>query len=180
MKESGILIAIACCWVSFAFAPCSVCAQTKDTWEKAQSPRAFVEGFYRWYVPAAQKVDGASHSDFAIQQKGRAFSPELRRLLKEDSEAQAKCSDIIGLDMDPFLMSADEESYEVGRIVNEGGSYKAEIYGVRSGKRLATSILIAEFSRAGHWFFVNFHYPDHTDLLTILKRPRPACSMPIS
>jgi hypothetical protein len=128
----------------------------------------------------AQKVDGSIHSDYAIQHKSRAFSPELRQLLKEDSEAQAKCSDIIGIDMDPFLGSADEESYEVGEIVKEGGNYKGEIYGVLSGKRLATPVLIAEFSGAGgHWVFVNFYYPNGTDLITGLREPRPACSRPV-
>ena len=139
-----------------------------------------MEGFYRWYVPVAQKVDGKTHADIAIQRKARAFSHELRQLLREDSEAQAKCSDIIGFDGDPFLITADEESYEVGKIVKEGANYRAEIYGVASGKRLATPVLIAEFSgAAGHWFFVNFHYPNGTDLLTGLKEPRPVCSMPV-
>ena len=139
-----------------------------------------MEGFYQWYVPVAQKVDGTTHSDFAIQHKGRAFSPELWKLLREESNAQAKCRDIIGIDLDPFLISADEENYEVGEIAKEGGNYRAEIYGVRSGKRLATPILIAEFSgTAGHWFFVNFHYPNSADLLTMLRVPRPVCSMPI-
>ncbi|HTX74876.1 MAG TPA: hypothetical protein VMD29_01635, partial [Terracidiphilus sp.] len=87
--------------------------------------------------------------------------------------------DIIGIDMDPFLVSADEENYEVGEIAQKGGNYRAEIYGVRSGKRLATPVLIAEISGArGHWFFVNFHYPNGADLLRILKEPRPPCSMP--
>ena len=180
MKGSRIPAAMAYCWFVFAVATYSVCAQTKGAWETAQSPRAFVEGFYRWYVPVAQKVDGTTHSDYAIQHKSRAFSPELRQLLKEDSEAQAKCSDIIGIDMDPFLISGDEESYEVGKIAKEGGNFRAEIYGVRSGKRLATPVLIAEFSGAGgHWFFVNFHYPNGTDLLTALKKPQLACSMPV-
>jgi hypothetical protein len=99
--------------------------------------------------------------------------------LREDSDAQAKCSDIIGIDLDPFLISADEGSYEVGKIAKEGGNYRAEIYGVQSGKRLATPALIAELSGTrGHWFFVNFHYPNSADLLTMLKEPRPACSMP--
>jgi hypothetical protein len=180
MKGPRNPAAAVCCWLVFAVAACSVCAQAKGAWEAAQSPRAFVEGFYRWYVPIAQRVDGTTHSDFAIQRKGSAFSAELRQLLREDSEAQSKCSDIIGIDMDPFLVSGDEESYEVGKIAKEGGNYRAEIYGVRSGKRLATPVLIAEISGAkGHWFFVDFHYPNSADLLTILKKPRPACSMPI-
>jgi len=138
-----------------------------------------VEGFYRWYLPVAQKVDGKTYSEIAIRNKSTVFTPELRQLLKEDNEAQAKCSDIIGIDMDPFLVSADEEGYEVGGIIKEGASFKAKIYGVRSGKRLETPILIAEFSGSpGHWFFVNFHYPNSLDLLTALKKPRWACSMP--
>jgi hypothetical protein len=138
-----------------------------------------VEGFYRWYVPVAQKVNGGPASDFALKHKG-AFSPELLKLLQADSDAQAKCSDIIGIDMDPFLIGGDEESYEVGNIAKQGGNYKAEIYGVRSGKRLATPLLGAEFSGAeGHWFFVNFYYPKSADLLTMLRKPLPACSMPV-
>lgn len=180
MKATKALARRTCCCLVFFCLAGPVWAQVKDAPEIAQSPRAFVEGFYRWYVPLAQGTHEEDPLEFALMHKAPAFSPELWRLLKEDTDAQAKCHDIIGLDMDPFLTSRDEDNYEVGKVAQVGGNYQAEIYGVWQGKRLATPISIAEFSEAaGHWFFVNFHYPKGGDLLTALKKPRPACSMPV-
>jgi hypothetical protein len=136
-----------------------------------------VEGFYKWYV---SRIPSNVSWDFALKYRSSAFSPQLLRLLKEDRAAQAACEDIVGLDFDPILNTQDPENrYEVGNITHAGQNYKADIYGVRSGKRSEKSSVIAEFTKGnGHWYFVNFHYEtdSSTDLLTILKNPEKCLS----
>lgn len=158
--------------------PSLLLGQTTTT-QKAFSPRQFVEGFYRWYLPIILNPQTGTASDVALKYKASAFSPELLRLLKADSAAQAGCEDLIGLDFDPFLYTQDSEGhYEVGKITQTGQSYRAEIYGVRSGVRFDKPSVIAEFTvQSGHWFFVNFIYPEGSDLLTTL-RSEEKCSSP--
>ena len=133
--------------------PSLLLGQTTTT-QKAFSPRQFVEGFYRWYLPIILNPQTSIASDVALKYKASAFSPELLRLLKADSAAQAGCEDLIGLDFDPFLYTQDSEGhYEVGKITQTGQSYRAEIYGVRSGVRFDKPSVIAEFTvKSGHWF----------------------------
>ncbi len=158
--------------------PCSLATQTIGTHETG-GPRQFVDMFYKWYVPHALNSDTNTPWNLAIKQKNVDFSDLLIKLLKEDSAAQARCEELVGLDFDPFLNGQDpEKSYEVGEINREGRVYRANIYGVRSGKRLDTYAVSAELSEEnGHWVFVNFHYPYpvRTDLVTILQS-RPSCS----
>ncbi len=170
----------ACCWLVLLILPCSLDAQAKGGQEAIKTPREFVEGFYKWYVPNALSDNVTRAWDLALKQTGSPLSPQLGRLIKEDSDAQSKCAELIGLDFDPFLFSQDpEERYEVGKIIQKGQVYRAEIYGVRSGKRFDTPALSAEFSEQnGHWLFLNFYYPEGSDLLAILKSPRAACTVP--
>jgi hypothetical protein len=108
------------------------------------------------------------------------MSVQLAKLLREDSVAQAACADLVGLDFDPFLNSQDPAPrYEVGGISRNEQTFRAEIYGMQSGRRSAKPSLSAEFRESdGHWFFVNFYYPNGTNLLAILKSPRLPCSTP--
>lgn len=168
----------ACCLFVLFLLPCSLVSQA-TTAQKALSPREFVEGFYKWYI---SRNPGNVSWDFALKYRSSAFSPQLLRLLKANSAAQAACEDIVGLDFDPILNTQDPDNrYEVGNIAQTGQNYKAEIYGVRSGKRDEKPYVIAEFTEDnGHWYFVNFHYlyDDGTiaDLLTILKNPEKCMS----
>jgi hypothetical protein len=65
-------------------------------------------------------------------------------------------------------------------IEHRNGRYKATIFRVDSGKRRDAPDVIAEFMRQeDRWLFLNFYNPSKgTDLLSILKSPRPACSVP--
>lgn len=175
-----ISIMKACCSLVFLMLPCSLRAQATAIQESPSSSRKFVEEFYGWYVPQALRHHATAAWNVAVRYRGSAFSPELARLLREDSAAQAKCEELIGLDFDPFLNSQDPaKRYEVGEIHHEGRRYRVDIYSVQSGRRSEKANVSAELSKAnGHWFFVNFYYPDDTDLLTILKSPRPVCSVP--
>jgi len=50
---------------------------------------------------------------------------------------------------------------------------------VDSGKPSERADVSAEVvNMNGHWKFVNFLYPDGTNLLDILKKPQPKCSQP--
>ncbi len=170
----------ACCLFLLIILPCSLWAQA-TTAQKVLSPREFVEGFYKWYRLLALKDSGRT-SDLALKYKSSAFSPQLLRLLKADSAAQAACGELVGLDFDPFLYTNDtpEDRYDVGNIHRIGQNYRVEIYGVWSGVRSEKPSVIAEVAENnGHWYFVNFHYEEQggADLLTILKSPE-KCTVP--
>ena len=179
--ESVMRISVAqgYCSLMLLMMPCSLYGQATKREDTFQSPRRFVEEFYRWYAARA-RGDGRT-SDIALRLRGSDFGPELATLLKEDSAGQDKCADLVGLDFDPILNTQDPwERYEVGRITLKGGYYRAEIYGVQSGKRREKPDVVAEFvKKNGHWFFVNFYYPsERSDLLRILKLPKLPCSAP--
>jgi hypothetical protein len=146
-----------------------------------ESAREFVQGFYEWYGPIALREDSVPASDVALKEKHSAFSPELARLLQEDSDAQARCSEIVGIDFDPFLFSQDPaERYEVGAIHQRGRFFRADVYGIQAGNRNRSPDVVAEFAQNGdRWTFVNFYYTNpNADLLSILKSPRAKCTVP--
>jgi len=165
------------CWIVPAIALCSVMSHARATPAAPKSPREFVEEFYRWYVPRAPNDNSI---EMALKFKGASFSRELVRRLKEDSAAQASCAELVGLDFDPFLNGQDPaEHYEVGKVRQKVQSYRADIHRLWSGKRIEKPDVSAEFTQyKGHWIFVNFFYPEGGDLLTILRSPRPTCSVP--
>ena len=110
--------------------------------------------------------------DLAIAYLSSDFSPQLVQELREDSAAQANVEGVIaGLDFDPFLGSQDPgERYEVGTIAQKGSSQWADIHGVWAAQRSSSTDVVAELVlQDGHWTFVNFHYPDGSALLTVLK-----------
>jgi hypothetical protein len=173
-------VGTAYCSLMLLIVPCSLAGQAVSRHGTSASARKFVEGFYKWYGACAQNLNERT-SDAALKLRSSDFGPQLARLLKEDSAAQDKCAEIVGLDFDPILNTQDpDDSYEVGRITQKGDYYRAEIYGVRSGTRRERPDVIAEFqNKNDHWFFVNFYYPSlGTDLLKILKSPWPPCSVP--
>jgi hypothetical protein len=143
--------------------------------QKTKEPdglRNFVQDFYHWYVPIALKDNKVPASDIALKERPAAFSAELLKALKEDSEAQANSpGDIVGIDWDPFLNSQDpDKHYEVGRIVQKGETYRANIHGFRSGKKIIKPSAIAEVGReSGRWVFLDFYSPDGGSLLAALK-----------
>ena len=69
--------------------------------------RSFVQRFYDWYVPLALKDDVWRAWDVAVRTKPEAFTPQLTRLIRQDTAAQRKASELVGLDFDPFLNTQD-------------------------------------------------------------------------
>jgi len=171
----------ACYWLVLLMLPCSLAAQ-EGSKEGSKSPREFVQEFYKWYVPKALNSKITRAWDAALKYKSAAFSHELAQLLREDSAAQAKCEELIGIDFDPFLNTQDPANgYEVGEIKQNDKHYRADIYSVESGKRSEKSRVSADIvENKGHWVFVNFFYSDGGDLLKILKTPRSKCEAPRS
>jgi hypothetical protein len=159
---------------------CSLGAEAQVSDRVNKSSRKFVESFFQWYVPRTNSDNPDRFWDSVLKHKRSAFGSQLYELLKEDSDAQARCHDLVGLDFDPFLYTQEPaERYVVGKIVQRGQAYLADIYAVRSGEQGEKPDVTAEFvEKGGHWFFVNFHYSDGGDLLTTLKSPRLPCSRP--
>jgi hypothetical protein len=175
----------ACCCLIFLAIPFLLGGrQAKTGQQTSTSPREFAEGFYKWYVPRAFRAANENLGrawTVALKYKASAFDPKLVQLLREDSTAQDKCEDLVGLDFDPFLNTQDPAGhYEVGSITRVDQHYRASIYSVESGKRSEKPNVIAEFSEdSGRWVFTNFFYPDvKTDLVAALKLPKLPCSRP--
>jgi hypothetical protein len=147
--------------------------------ENSESVREFVQRFYSWYVPKAVQEHYGPASDLALKYRSHAFSSELLRALKEDSEAQARVKGVIvGLDFDPFLNTQDPcEGYELGNVTRKGNDYWVEVYSVCSGKQSEHPDVVCVVGRKnGNWVFVNFlyknmmkEYPNSADLLAVLK-----------
>jgi len=154
-------------------------AQTSGAAAAKKTPRHFVQEFYDWYTPVAQREKGVPGWEIAIKDRRSAFSRELVTELKEDFEVQSNCKEIVGIDFDPFLNNQDPaQRYEVAEIRQDGRIFRADVYGVQSGERGKKPDVIAEFiEKAGHFNFVNFHYPESdTNLLAVLIAPKPKCS----
>jgi len=159
---------------------CSLGAGAQVTDRPKGSPREFVESFYQWYVPRINSDTQDRSWDSVLKDKRSALGDQLFKLLMENFDAQARCEDLVGLDFDPFLYTQDPAGrYVVGRITRKGQTYLADIYAVGSGEKGEKPDVTAEFvEKGGRWFFVNFHYPDGGDLLTILKSAKLPCSAP--
>ncbi|MFZ0820466.1 MAG: carboxypeptidase regulatory-like domain-containing protein [Candidatus Acidiferrales bacterium] len=155
-------------------------AQAQNPQEAPASLANFVQEFYDWYVPIALRDNAKPSMEIALKEKPAAFGPELFRALKEDSEAQAKAREIVGLDFDPFLNSQDpDESYVVAKITQMKCSYWVGVHSLSSGKKSDEPVVFAEIEQKGEgWQFINFHYPDDGDLLSILKTLRKAAGLP--
>jgi hypothetical protein len=143
--------------------------------EKEKSCRDFVQSFYDWYV-AKEQSDGDSEYALVSKYKSQEFSPEILRQLREDFEAQAKVTgELVGLDFDPFLGDQDRgDRYVVGKITRKSNSYWVEVYRIESGNQGPKPNVFAELIllKDARWLFVNFHYSEDADLLSILKSLR--------
>jgi len=147
----------------------------------AISPVEFVQGFYNWYTPLALEDKNPPTWSSALKIKAKEFAPPLLRLLREDATAQSKCRELISLDFDPFLNTQEPaDHYEAAAISRKGSTYAADVYSVRFGKRSDKPDVVVEFVQGGAGYhFTNFLYPaDGTDLLAILRSPRPECTAP--
>lgn len=167
------------CLLLLVFA-CPLSVRTQGFHYAGNSPREFVEHFYKWYVPLALNDQTSRSWEATLKLSPPPFSLQLAELLRADAAAQAKCKELVGLDFDPFLYTQDPaERYVVGGITHTGHNYKAQIYSVDHGVRSKEPDVIAAFGRQeGHWMFVNFYYLNPKgDLLAALKT-RSSCSEP--
>jgi hypothetical protein len=162
---------------------CSLRAQTQSTSGGQKACRKVVQEFYDWYVPKAVQDHAGRPSDIVLEYDRSGFSAELFRKLKEDSEAQAKADDLVGLDSDPFLGGQDTcEPYSLRKVTRTGTRCWVEVHGSSCAKNAKPDVVPELALKSGHWIFVNFHYPQlgkHTDLLSMLSklsrdRQRPA------
>jgi hypothetical protein len=134
---------------------------------------AFVQKFYDWYLPLANKPLKVPSSEVAIATRPSLFDPALLTALKADAEAtRNSSSDVVGLDWDPFLYEQDpDHKFVAGDVAESGGLYRVSIYGVRKGKREANSRVVAELKPAKDSFvFTNFLYGTDGDLLGMLRQ----------
>ncbi|MCU1305747.1 MAG: hypothetical protein JWN45_442 [Acidobacteriaceae bacterium] len=140
------------------------------------SCRAAVQKFYDWYVPEVFREKQTWAAKSALESKEFAFSPELRKSLREDFAASAaNKSEIVGLDFDPFLASQDPaHKYVVDKVLVKDGHCRADVYGVESGKKAKKPDVRPELQLRGKtWVFVDFHYPqENGSLLSILRELR--------
>jgi len=169
-------------WLSLLalVSPSVLAAQARIPEGQNKTPKEFIEGFYQWYVPLSFKENATTASDAALKLKRQAFSRQLFSLLRQDSTAQAACGELIGLDFDPFLNTQEpSERYEVGPVAKTGETYRADVYRVERGQRSEKPDVTVEVAqRNGRWVFVDFDYPDGQSLVSVLRSPRPKCTVP--
>jgi hypothetical protein len=150
----------------------------------AESCRKFVQEFYDWYVPKAaafpDKRDKSlpRSSDLALKRRRSSFSVALYRSLLENSRAQDKAAELVGLDYDPFLNSQDPgdppgDPYRASEVTERSGKCFVKLYRTVSGKKEGKPNVIPELIyRRDRWVFVNFHFPEGGNLLGILEELR--------
>lgn len=154
---------------------CSAFGQSNASSQTQASPQTFAQRFYDWYMPIVQRSEPGSAFD-VVKDRPYLFSPELFHALKEDSEAQAKSDELVGLDFDPFLSTQDPgdpgDRYEVGKVTHKGNIYSVKVFSVFSGEKSQKPIVLPQIAcEARKCVFVNFYYPNaRTDLLHLLKR----------
>lgn len=135
----------------------------------------FVKSFYAWYAPFSQTDHIGPSFETAIKRYPSIFSAELHRALLSDASAQSKVSGyIVGIDFDPFLNSQDPAGeYEIDGVTEQLKRYSFQLHAVIQGRKQQKSAVIAEVEQqSGKWVFVNFRYPEGTDLLSILTNSR--------
>lgn len=186
MKNTKAIL-LSTCLLLFTL-PCSAqAADASGAQEQSLSASAhqFVEDFYDWYIPMADKDKGGSYYDISVHWRPRAFSKALVRALKEDQEAEAAAKDgPVGLDFDPFLNAQDIcEKNMVGKASINKNTATVEFYEICSGDPQSDKrpTVIAELVRSdAGWQFTNFKYEDGDLLSTLaaLKRERSEDSKP--
>ena len=161
MKRPALIFALL-----LAFAP----AAWSDDGSEAQAVSAFVQKFYDWYTPVALGPGDAL--GIALRKRPNDFEPALYRALENDEAAQRKAKDLVGLDFDPILNSQDPgKHYQVGRVEKKGQDYLVEVRDSELTKPESPPDVVAQLEQKdGRWIFVNFHYPENQDLISILKQ----------
>jgi hypothetical protein len=154
----------------------SLNAQQESPQEMRKSCRSFVQGFYNWYF--RKLIKGSPRGD-ALDLKRDAFSPELRRQLREYNAAAR--DDIGLLDFDPFVTGQDfsRVGYATGKVIFKNGRYWVDVYCLSCDEKSKELVVVPELIyKDGQWRFMNFHYNHQDgskgDLLSILRKDRKA------
>jgi hypothetical protein len=159
--------------ITVGFIPLSCHSAAPPSDPDLESATRFVNAFYAWYLPSAQKGSGMQ---VALHDSSALFSPTLAAALRADGEAQARSpGEIVGLDWDPFLDAQDFcESYEVGPARREGDQVLVEVHGKCSGRNDTLPDVVADLRRdRSTWVFATFRYPRRSsDLLKDLAELR--------
>ena len=141
----------------------------------ADSARAVVDSFYRWYVPRSQKPGADMTWMLVTHQRSGLLSDDLVRALRADSIASSKSAgEVVGLDGDPILNAQDPcSSYRATRARQEGQSILVDVIG--SGEcaaHTAPDVVVEITRRGGRWTIVNFRYPGPPpdDLRSLLQQ----------
>src|SRR5271165_4902819 len=176
MMSSDTHRSIALCCLLIGIGLPSARGQQSAQRQRGPSCLRFAQEFYDWYAPITQKEMGTPAWDIALQKRRDEFGAPLVRALKADSEAQARAKgELVGLDFDPFVNSQDPaDHYEARPRAVKGTNCSVEVWRASpndTAEKSAKPAVIAELALAkGRWFFVNFRYPDETDLLSLLRR----------
>lgn len=145
-----------------------------STAEHVDSVSQFVQKFYDWYAPLANRGGDLPPWASVLQQKESALSPRLAAALRADYEAQSKAEgEIVGLDFDPFLGSQDPcDYYRAGKVSPKGQSYSVEVRSTcAEGTGVGPAVVAELVPRNGSWVFDNFYYPSaQSDLLSVLRQ----------
>jgi hypothetical protein len=152
--------------------PAKAATPQANTNNASAAARAFVDEFYKWYVPITGKTRVPPWYA-VLDQRPAVLSDTLLRALKRDREEQSKAvGEIVGLDFDPFLGGQDPcERYVTGDSVQAGETYRVSVFGICGKTRHTQADVIAEVARRDtSWVFVDFYYPgtDGGHLLGIL------------
>jgi YD repeat-containing protein len=140
--------------------------------DAARVARESVARFYSWYVPAAQQA-GADMR--ALHDARWHFSPVLVSALRADSAAtEANPSEIVGLDMDPFLNAQDPcDRYAPTAVRRDGKTFLVDVHGSGGcASHRETDVTVRVAFRGATPVFVNFIYPQphNDDLLHLLAQ----------
>lgn len=136
------------------------------------SARKFVQDFYVWYQQEQKKDHQQALSTVAFETRPQWFSAAIVEGLREDDAAAAKSPDeVVGLDFDPFTNSQEDcGPYTTGKVVSAGKTYRVEVFGSCPGTGSRQPDVIAAVEKIkGSWVFVDFYYPGHDDLFSVLK-----------
>jgi hypothetical protein len=116
-------------------------AQTPVRQAESTACRKFVQEFYDWYSPLARKSTREPGWNLALQRKPEAFSADLLKALKIDSDAAARAKgDIVGLDFDPFVGGQDPADHYQARGVSwQGETCLVEVWPASTNNAAAKS-----------------------------------------
>jgi hypothetical protein len=144
----------------------SVSGEERLKRSSGKSCREFVATFYKWYLAIALRNNRLPDSAFALKDKPHAFSSELLRQLREESEVQKRAGpDLVGLEHDPFFGGDGAgEGFTVDKITIKDDRCWAEIHNIWDGKKYERPDVTPELAlKEGRWIFVDFYYPNPSD-----------------